>query len=93
VPGAEETGDRGLPDRDPDGFLPPRRPPQCHGDIGPCLVETDCNVSTRRRRSSHFTVAAAACVAVETMRMAVFAVVTIGGVAGLATLATVLSGA
>jgi hypothetical protein len=55
-------------------------------------VQVDTNIVPPRRHGPHVAIAAAAFVAVEAGRMAVFAAVTIGSVAGLVTLATVFVG-
>ncbi|MGH3084873.1 MAG: hypothetical protein ACRDNP_12635 [Gaiellaceae bacterium] len=81
-----------LPERDPDGWVAPRCKPEPEVKAGLHVVRVDTDIVTPRRCGPHVTIAAAAFVAVEAGRMAVFAAVTIGGVAGLATLATIFVG-
>jgi hypothetical protein len=81
-----------LPDRDPGGFVPPRRPVEL--DVAADLhVETEFDITQPARRGAHVMTTAAACVAVEAARMSVFGIGAVGGVAGLVALATVLPGA
>jgi hypothetical protein len=71
-----------LPHRDPDGWAAPRRKPEPQVKAGLQVVQVGTDIEAPRRRSPHLAIAAAAFVAVEAGRMAVFAAVTIGGVAG-----------
>jgi hypothetical protein len=81
-----------LPDRKPDGWVAPRRQPEPDVDASLHVVRVVTDIVIPRRRGPRVTIAAAAFVAVEAGRMAVFAAVTIGAVAGLATLATIFLG-
>jgi hypothetical protein len=81
-----------LPDRKPDGWVAPRRTPEPEVAAGLQVIQMGNDIEAPRRRGPHVMIAAAAFVAVEAGRMAVFAAVTIGGIAGLATLATIFVG-
>jgi hypothetical protein len=74
-----------LPDRDPDGFVPRRRPPEPEVTLtGSDPVKTSF---------SRLVVGATAYVAVEAGRMAVYGAVAIGATAGVVTLMTIAAGA
>jgi hypothetical protein len=76
-----------LVERDPDGFLPPRRPPK------PAAAAVDrATAGTEAVSRRELAVGAAAYLAIETAHAAVSGVLAVGGVAGLATLATIVHG-
>ena len=79
-----------LPDRDPDGFVPPRL--QSQPEIAMPFDVVHDDVAGSPWRIPQVTKAAGARIVVETAKATAFGVITFVGVAGLVTLATVLPG-